>query len=83
MSDSGLDHRDVFNPFSTVNVMSSVMTVLGLGFLGYGAYSIAKEQKAGKDSTPERVRKLNIMWSYAYLGVFVILLGFGFAYAYD
>jgi uncharacterized protein (DUF2147 family) len=78
-----VDPREVFHPFSTVNMMSSAMTLLGLVMLGYGSYSIAKEQISGKDSTPERRRTLNIMWSYAYLGVFVVLLAFAFAYAYD
>jgi plastocyanin domain-containing protein len=80
---SDIDPREAFNPVSTVNLISGFMTVLGLLLLGFASYSIAKQHKSGKDSTPARIRALNILWSMAYGGVLIVLLGFAMAYAYD
>lgn len=77
------NHPEIFNPVSTVNLISGFMTLLGLLLLGFASYSIAKQHESGKDSTPARIRTLNIMWSMAYGGVFIVLLGFALAYAYD
>jgi hypothetical protein len=80
---SEIDPREAFNPVSTVNVISGFMTMLGLLLLGFASYSIAKQHQSGKDSTPARIRTLNVMWSMAYGGVIIVLLGFAMAYAYD
>jgi len=80
---SDMDHSDVFNPFSSANLLSSFVWVGGLFVLGLASFSIAKERKSGKDSTTGRVYRLNTLWSSAYAGVFLVLLGFSLAYAYD
>jgi uncharacterized membrane protein YidH (DUF202 family) len=83
MSEVDFDPSNAFNPFSTVNSMSAGIVLVGLIILGVTSYLIAKQHINDKDSTPERVRTLNFLWSLAYLSVVLILLGFAMAYGYD
>jgi len=83
MSDVDFDPSKAYNPMSTVNAMSAGIVLVGLIVLGVCSYLIAKQHANAKDSTPERVRTLNLLWSLAYMAVAMILLGFAMAYGYD
>jgi len=76
--------ESTFNPLSIANISSSVIVVVGLILLGIMTYLIAKNASDTKTQrTKEWHSTMNSYYSFAYVGVLSIVIGFGMGYVFD